>query len=350
MTSSTITYKCPNCDAGLIFKPEKQKFVCEFCISEFGEDELKNTEADKRAERQESENRDFSAHAREYHCSSCGAEIITDETTVADTCYYCHNPIVMLDKVSGVEKPSKIIPFKFGKDEAKDIFLRFAKKKRFAPKYYASVENAEKISGVYYPFWVVDADTVANADYKTTNVRTWRMGDYRYTEISHYDVRRLGDIHFEDITSSAIMEEDKAMLEGILPYPTDCHLDFSMPYLQGFVAKKKNIERALLTPEVRGKMESYASNLLRSTVRGYETVDQSSFGMMVNKSHWEYTLMPIWILTYKHKGKNFNYAMNGYTGKVYGKIPLSIPKLLMLFGGSFILSLIITMLFGFFVL
>jgi len=347
--TSAITYKCPNCDAGLIFKPERQKFVCDFCISEFTEEELKNTDAQRRAEKQEAEDYDFSVHTRQYCCSSCGAEIITDDTTVADTCCYCHNPIVMSERVSGVEKPSKIIPFKFGKDEAKDIFLRFAKKKRFAPKHYASRENAEKISGVYYPFWVVDADTLANADYSANKVRSWRMGDYRYTEISHYKLRRLGNIHFEDITSSAIFEEDKEMLEGILPYPTDCHIDFSMPYLQGFVAKKKNIDRAMLTPEVRGKMESYASQLLRSTVSGYASVDESSFGMMIDKSHWEYTLMPVWILTYNHKGKRFTYAMNGNTGKVYGRIPLSIPKLLLLFGGSFILTLIITMLFGFFV-
>ena len=344
--TSAITYKCPNCDAGLIFKPENQKFVCEFCISEFTEEELKNTEAEKKRAKQEEAESEFSQRTREYHCASCGAEIITDETTVADTCYYCHNPIVIADKVSGVDRPSKIIPFKFGKEEAKDIFLKFAKKKRFAPRYYASRENADKISGVYYPFWVVDADTVANAEYDANKVRTWRMGDYRYTEVSHYKLRRGGNIHFEDITSSAIMEEDKEMLEGILPYPTDAHIDFSMPYLQGFVAKKKNIERAMLTPEVRARMDSYASTLLRSTVNGYSTVDQNDIALLVNKSHWEYTLMPVWILTYKHKNKNYTYAMNGNTGKIYGRIPISIPKILLLFGGTFIFFLFISLIAG----
>ena len=41
---ATVTYKCPNCDAGLTFDPEKQKFICEFCISDFTEDELKYLE------------------------------------------------------------------------------------------------------------------------------------------------------------------------------------------------------------------------------------------------------------------------------------------------------------------
>ena len=40
----------------------------------------------------------------------------------------------------------------------------------------------------------------------------------------------------------------------------------------------------------------------------------------------------MWILNYKHKGKNYVYAMNGHTGKVYGRIPISFPKLSILFG------------------
>ena len=37
--------------------------------------------------------------------------------------------------------------------------------------------------------------------------------------------------------------------------------------------------------------------------------------------------MPIWILNYKRRGKNYTYAMNGSTGKIYGELPISIPKL-----------------------
>ena len=43
MAESTVVYKCPNCDAGLLFDAEKQKFICEFCISEFTEAELADT-------------------------------------------------------------------------------------------------------------------------------------------------------------------------------------------------------------------------------------------------------------------------------------------------------------------
>ena len=51
MAESTVSYKCPNCDAGLLFDAEKQMFVCEFCISEFSEDDLSATDSAERAEK-----------------------------------------------------------------------------------------------------------------------------------------------------------------------------------------------------------------------------------------------------------------------------------------------------------
>jgi len=337
MAGSTITYKCPNCDAGLLFNAEKQRFSCEFCLSDFTAEELMATSSAERAKHIEEDNAAFASDVAEYHCQSCGAEIIADKTTVADFCYYCHNPIVLADKVSGVMRPSKIIPFKFDKNEAKDIFLHYAKKHKFVPKDYFSDSHADKITGIYYPFWVTDADTDSTLDTRARKVRTWRTGDYRYTETSYYSITRNGKIHFEDITSLALSDEDEKMLEGILPYPTDAYIDFDMPYLHGYYAKKRNIEREDLTAAVRSRMNGYASTLLSDTIRGYTSVDNGDTIVRIDSSHWEYSLMPIWILTYRHEGrkktKTYTYAMNGNTGKIYGELPVSIPKIALLFAG-----------------
>ena len=329
--SSTITYKCPNCGAALVFDAEIQKFRCDFCSSAFSEDEeLADTEAQRKFEEMDKADQDFAKELNEYHCSSCGAQIVTEKSTVADFCYYCHNPVVLTARVSGVHKPTKIIPFRFDKDQAKEIFLRYAKKKWFLPRDYFSPEQSDKITGIYYPFWVVDSDASALFTATGHKIRTWRIGEYRYTETSHFAVKRGGEIHFEDITASALSTEDKNMLEGILPYPMNEHIDFSIPYLQGFQAKKRDISREELSQEIRGRMNDYSEKLLSDTVHGYSAVVNRQTDMSLRKSHWEYTLMPIWILNYKRKGRNYTYAMNGSTGKIYGELPLSVPKLSLL--------------------
>ena len=227
-------------------------------------------------------------------------------------------------------KPDKMVPFKIDREQAKSTFRAWAKKKIFAPKGFSDPKQIERIKGVYYPFWVTDADTEASLDAHATRVHTFRRGDYMITETSHFKLHRQGDIHFEDITTAAITEENKKMLEGILPYPSAELVPFSAPYLSGFLAKKRNIERASLTGEVRDRMNDYARTLLRGTINGYSTVSVAASDMRIYNSHWEYALMPLWLLVYKGKRKSYTYALNGSTGKVYGEIPVSVPKLLLL--------------------
>ena len=161
---TTLTYKCPNCDAGLRFDAAEAKFVCDFCISSFTEEELQKTDAGERARAHEESDAAFSGGVNEYHCPSCGAEVIADKATAADFCYYCHNPVVLADRVTGALAPTKIIPFKLDKKAAKDTFLRYAKKKWFVPNDYFAPEHSDKISGIYYPFWVTDADATSPAE------------------------------------------------------------------------------------------------------------------------------------------------------------------------------------------
>ncbi len=332
-TNSAVSYACPNCGAGLTFDPEKQKFTCEFCLSEFDEEELISSGSAEQAKSRDESNREYCDSMNEYYCPNCGAEIAADSNTAADFCYFCHSPVVLKGKLEGQLKPDKIIPFKFDKEQAESQFLKFARKKLFVPKDFSSQEHAHKISGVYYPFWVTDADTSCTLDGKAKRIRVHRQGQYEVTETSSYNIVRAGDIHFEDITSSAFSESDKNMLEGILPFPPDSHIDFSMPYLLGFCAKKRDIERSQLSEEVKQRMNRYASTLLSNTVEGYSSFAPDNCNVNIKLSHWEYTLMPVWVLTYKNrKGKIYTYAMNGYTGKIYGELPLSFAKL-SVFGG-----------------
>lgn len=338
-------FQCPNCDAGLTFNPKKQKFCCEYCFSEFDEEDLTPPEEDAEEEkaagtfwgdreapendRAGAEDEAFSAQMRAYICPNCGAEIVADESTAADFCYYCHNPVVLSGKLSGAMKPHRIIPFKYDRDAAKETFLGWASKKKFAPDDFSSPKQIENMQGVYFPFWVTDADTESEVTAHATRVRVWTRGGYRYTQTSHFRVWRRGNLHFEDIVTLALSDADKKMLESVLPYPSDVHQDFSMPYLSGFVAKKRDLERTDVSDEVGRRMNGYAKDLLGKTIRGYSSVDIKNVHVDVQRDDWSYTLMPIWILTYRDKkSRVYTYAMNGFTGKLYGEVPLAMNKLL----------------------
>ena len=155
-----ITYKCPNCGGGLTFNADIQKYRCEYCLSEFSQEELDEIEkkelekAEKRAEIQEndvpaedvpvetsgtqagqtedaSENtgRKKTVTSIMYICPSCGAQIVTDETTAASFCYYCHNPVVLEEKLRGEFKPDYVLPFQIDKKKAQEIFTQWVGRK-----------------------------------------------------------------------------------------------------------------------------------------------------------------------------------------------------------------------------
>ena len=328
-----ITYQCPNCGAGLAFDAAEQKFCCEFCLSEFLEEQLRQGQNAEETARREEETREYNESMNEYSCPSCGAAVVADQHTAADYCYYCHNPVVLVGKLSGQMRPHRIVPFKYDKEQAKEKFLQFATKKKFVPNNFFCKEQVEKISGVYYPFWITDADTVGELHADATRLRVWRIGNVEHTETSKFKIHRKGNIHFEDITSSAFSQADKNMLEGVLPYPSEALQEFSMPYLSGYVAKKRDIEREALSGEIKGRMNRYAETLLRRTVSGYNTTTVRNLDLQIGSSHWEYSLLPVWVLTYRSKkGKVYTYAMNGHTGKIYGELPISFWKLGLLFG------------------
>ena len=156
---AVISFKCPNCDGELIFDPETQKYKCEYCGSKFTQAELDalqpaeseetdagaadgSDEAEQETTEQQSpdtkkkEGEDGGAEAVIYNCPSCGAEIVTDATTAATFCYYCHNPVVLGKRLEGKYLPNKVIPFKISKKEAEKRFLEYVGKKKFVPRHF----------------------------------------------------------------------------------------------------------------------------------------------------------------------------------------------------------------------
>ena len=124
------SYKCPNCGGGLVFDPKTQKFKCEYCLSAFTEETLKemeeaareSEEASKPGGMPEAEKIESQKQAESkmvlYTCPSCGAELICDETTSATSCPYCGNNTIVPGQFSGALKPDYVLPFKLDKAAA----------------------------------------------------------------------------------------------------------------------------------------------------------------------------------------------------------------------------------------
>ncbi len=342
------TFKCPNCGGELLYEPASGRLTCPYCASSFSREEA---EAFARKEGQEvQEEQDGTAGAAQetygadegassspggapssavlYSCPSCGAQIVTEETTAASFCYYCHNPVVFDGKLSGEYLPDKVIPFSENLESAKKRFLQFAGSKRFVPKAFFRKEQIEKMTGVYYPFWEYDCEVRSGVGGTGTKVRTWTTGEDLYTETSFYDVRREGDIRLNNMCTNALKKNARSLVEEVQPFELDKEVPFSMGYLSGFMAERRDIGSDELAGQMRGKAKACSESLLRDTVGGYATVNVRQDSFEVLDEDWSYLLLPVWVLTYAGPdGRQYYFAMNGQTGAVRGELPVDRKKL-----------------------
>lgn len=344
-----VNYKCPNCAAPLKFDPDKQMFSCEYCMSEFTEQKIqeiyaereskvnKQEQAEQQAQQaQQAQNAQSSAEQKQeeeavvYNCPSCGAVVMTTASTAATTCFYCQNPVVLGGRLSGNYKPDRVIPFALSKEKAAEKFLGMCKKKKFLPKDFASKKQIEKMSGVYFPYWYIDEQKQANMTAKGNKIRTWRVGNKRYTETSVYQLERSGDLIIKNVFERALKSQDRDMLQCVHPFDLTQAKPFAMSYLSGFQAEKRDIEKAEINDAVQKQMHEYGKQLLQDTMSGYSGVVVQHYDDTTELESWNYTLLPVWIVTYKYKDKIYPFAINGQTGKTFGKLPTSKGKLAIL--------------------
>lgn len=328
---SVITYKCPNCDGGLVFDPESGTYACEYCLSKFTQEEL---EAGVQAEQTpEPENETWKEEKTEgtavvYHCPSCGAEIVTEETTAATFCFYCHNPVVFSGRLEGNYLPDGIIPFKIKKEDATEKFQEWIQKKKFIPRGFYSKRQIEKLTGVYFPYWIYGCEVDGSLNGTARDVRVWRTGDMEYTETKTYAIRRAGKINFRHLPKTALQKAETAILKGIFPYHFDEMEKFHMGYLSGFQAEKRDIEKEQLCAEIHNEINGYAGKCMRDTVQRHQHFSTDSSHYRIEQEKFDYTLLPVWVLTYREKGNQVYYfAMNGQTGEIIGKLPIDYKKL-----------------------
>lgn len=326
----SVEYKCPNCCADLKFNPATQKLDCEYCLSSFTVDEIKNICANTEnsiPEEAVNMKEDFENHTHLYRCKSCGAEIMADDQQTATFCYYCHNPVILAGKMGGDFKPDQIIGFKLTKENAISSFQKWIGKRWFVPKDFKSQQQLEKLTGLYVPFWLADCNV--NADYRAIGrqVRQWTSGSYRYTETKEFRIIRQCNLNTRGIPADGETKIDDLLMEAIEPYDYKELQNFSMSYLSGFYADKYDVDKAQVFPRIRVRSNQACQNYIKSTISGYSSVTPSIEQYNIMSTNWNYVMLPVWFMTYKYKDKMYEFAINGQTGKLAGTPPLAKGRL-----------------------
>jgi len=324
-------YKCPSCGNALKFEPNSGNFTCEFCGSTFEKTYLdtlddKAYKQEKPSLSQEEQNKGGEQYL--YSCPSCGAELVTSDTTAATMCYYCHNPVVIVGRLEEAYRPDALLPFKYDMQGAKDRFFKWIRKKKYVPKEFISQESVQRLTGVYYPYWLADYEASASFIGEGQIVTHTATASHNITTTKYYSISRDVDISFRNIQRSALQKADHKLSDGIHPYQLEELTDFAPSYLSGFMAEKRDVAKEAIYSSVESELQGYAQPLATSGTP--YTAFVGSTTMKLKGNRYRYTLLPAWVMTYRgDKGKMYYYAMNGQTEEVCGVLPVDKKKLLL---------------------
>ena len=143
---------------------------------------------------------------------------------------------------------------------------------------------------------------------------------------------------------------DDNMMDKLEPYEYSGLKDFNMPYLAGYIAEKYDFDDNALLPRIKSRVSDYVDAYIRSTITGYSTVSFNRKSIDIRKLRADYTLFPVWMVCYDYRKAEHIFAMNGQTGKIVGKPPLSAAKIMLWFSGissgAFLVMRLLTLLLG----
>lgn len=311
---TVIDYKCPNCGGGMVFDSETGMLACHSCGRT---DNIENM-PDPLARNIFSED-----EAKEYHCKSCGAVMMTEAETTATVCSFCGSGVVIGDRLTGKLAPALVIPFTISKEEAVAAFRKWCKNGRLTPKGFMTADRIKSITGMYVPFWLYDLNNHIEVSAHGTKVRVYTQGDYQVTETQHFDVYRKIRLNYVQVPIDASEKMNDELMDKLEPFPYDKLKGFKSPYLAGYIAEKYSFDDTKLFPRAKEKIGPYIDAYIRSSMSGYTAVNVTNKQVDTKFKPADYALLPVWVVHYDYKKLEHTFAMNGQTGKVVGKPPLS---------------------------
>lgn len=251
----------------------------------------------------------------------------------------CGSAVVLGDRLTGKLAPAQVIPFSISKEEAIAAFKKWCKNGRLTPNRFMIADRIKGITGMYVPFWLYELHNKIEVQGEGTQVRTYTSGDYEYTETKHFDVYRKIRLNYVKVPIDAAEKMNDELMDKLEPFPYDQLKPFKTPYLAGYIAEKYSYNEEELFPRVKEKVKEYIDAYIHSTVSEYTAVSYTEKQIDTTLKQADYVLLPVWVIHYDYNQLEHTFAMNGQTGKVVGKPPISKFKVTAWFAGIFGITL-----------
>ncbi|RMF72535.1 MAG: hypothetical protein D6744_16725 [Planctomycetota bacterium] len=316
----------------MVYKPGTPNLICQYCGHEnpIPQSVADIKELDFRAVLAELSATHETIEQTTVKCDACGAEVDKPPNVTAMACPFCGADIVMTGRSQRLIKPKALLPFRIERAEAQARFRHWLRKLWFAPNAVKKYARADRIQGVYVPYWTYDCNTVS--------AYTGMRGEYYYVTVGSGKNRRTvrktrwypaaGVVFntFNDVLIIASKSLPTKYAERLEPWDLRNLTPYSDEYLSGFRAESYQVDLAEGFERARSIMDAVIRDTVRSDIGG-DTQQIHSIQTEHRNITFKHILLPIWLSAYAYKNRTYRYLVNGRTGEVQGERPWSWVKI-----------------------
>ncbi|MDH4062985.1 MAG: zinc ribbon domain-containing protein, partial [Acidobacteriota bacterium] len=282
--------------------------------------------------------RGWQTERRSIQCQSCRAVMVFDPTRVGQNCEFCGSPaLVDYDEIKSPIRPQGVLPFRVDRNRVRDDIRGWWRRKWFAPGRLARTALVDTVHSLYIPYWTFDA--TAHCPWEA------EAGHYYYVDVEGHDnrgrrvVRKerrtrwtpasgVVDHAFDDEPVPGTQGLPLALLRQVEPFPTQEVVPYDTAFLSGHVVEHYKVVLLEAAEQSQRQMHAALERLCGEQVPGDTYRNLRIFPTWSGRT-FKHVLVPLWLLSYTYGPRAFQVIVNGYTGKIAGKYPLSMWKVLL---------------------
>lgn len=328
---------CPACGAEAHWNAGQHALVCPYCgtvsPAELASDgttikehdlatALRNIPDDKRG---------WEAERVAVQCQSCKAISLFTPTRVAQRCEFCGSPsVVPYTATRAPIHPESVLPFRVAESQVREQVRQWYQSRWFAPNRLRTAALTDTVHGLYVPFWTFDAQVAAQwtADAGHYYYETVRRGGKteRVQKIRWEPAAGRVDHFFDDELVPATKGVHPGLLAEVGTFPTDSLMPYDPGYVSGWVVEQYQIDLVAAAEASRRTIEQKVRSMCSQQVPG-DTQRNLQVDADYSGQTFKHILVPVWLLGYDYGRQSYQVVINGITGRIAGKYPLSWVKI-----------------------
>jgi hypothetical protein len=272
-------------------------------------------------------------------CQSCRAVMVFEPERVGQNCEFCGSPaLVPYDEIKAPIRPQGILPFKMDSGNVRDDIRRWWRSKWLAPGTLATRALVDTVRSLYIPYWTFDAQvhcpwqaeagyyyyvSVPGRDAKGRPI----MRQERRTRWQH--ASGAVDFFFDDEPVPGTQGLPIELLRQVEPFPTQEVVPYDTAFLSGHVVEHYRVVLMDAAQRSQEQMHAKLEQLCAAQIPG-DTYRNLQISPDYSGRTFKHVLVPVWLLSYDYGRRAFRVIVNGYTGKIAGKYPFSVWKIVLL--------------------